>query len=244
MRRLILDPMGLKGGFHPADFSARDLDDTATLYRKAVEADGRLAWNPAGPWVAQTDDYRALAPAPRAGPDYVIGSNGSLFGPMGNCRLTAEGLGQIMLMLMNGGRHGSRQILQPGSVAQLLSPQWRHDGHGGNGNSSGETVPDTRLEAMNAWGLGVQLFLDISGPGRGDRLVEGGGWRGAGHLGDAYGLTSAMVFDPATKSGMVFLIGGTGFDPETNPGRWSAMYRHEERILSAIHRHAFGDGRP
>ena len=91
MRRLILDPMGLKGGFHPADFSKQDLDDTATLYRKGVEVNDKMGWNPAGPWVAQTDNYRIEAPVPRAGPDYVIGSNGSPFGPMGNCRLTAEG---------------------------------------------------------------------------------------------------------------------------------------------------------
>ena len=256
MRRLILDPMGLRGGFHPADFSARDLADTATLYRKAVEVDDRQVWNPAGPWVAQTDDYRSAAPVPRARPDYIIGSNGTLFGPMGNCRLTVEGLGQVMLMLMNDGRHEGRQILGRDSVRQMLDTQWRHDGRTGNGrgvgngngngkgngNSSGETDVDTQLEAMNAWGLGVQIFMDISGPGRGDRLVPGGGWRGAGHLGEAYGLTSAMVFDPATKSGMVFLIGGTGFDPETNPGAWSAMHRHEERILGAIHKHVFGGG--
>ena len=243
MRRLILDPMNLKGGFHPADFSAEDLGNVATLYRKRTGDDGKEVWNPNGPWVAQTDDYLTAAPAPRALPNYVIGTNGSLFGPMGNCRLTAEGLGKVMLMLMNGGAHEGRQILKRDSVGQMLSVQWRHDGKGLNGNSNGEVGFGTHRDYMNVWGLGVHHFQDISGPGRGDRLVEGGGFKASGHLGDAWGLTSAMVFDRATKSGLIFMTGGPGFDPELSPGKYSAFYRHEEQILTALYRRAIvGDG--
>lgn len=238
MQRLVLDPMDLRGGFHPADFSKRDLHDTATLYRKGVEVNDRRVWNQAGPWVPQTDNYRHEAPVPRAGPDYVVGTNGSLFGPMGNCRLTAEGLGHVMLMLMNDGMHRNKRILKQDSIEQMLSTQWRHDGKGRNGNSNGEVGFGTHQELMNAWGLGVHLFQDISGPARGDRLVEGGGFKPVGHLGDAWGLTSAMVFDPKSRNGMIFLIGGPAFDPDTNPGKFSSMYRHEERILDALYRHA------
>ena len=91
---------------------------------------------------------------------------------------------------------------------------------------------------MNAWGLGNQHFLDISGTAHGDRLVEGGGLMAVGHLGDAWGLRSAFVFDPKSKNGMIFLTGGPGFDPETTPGAWSALHRFEERILTALHKHA------
>jgi hypothetical protein len=59
-----------------------------------------------------------------------------------------------------------------------------------------------------------------------------------GHHGDAYGLMSTFVFDPASKSGMVVLVGGTSSDPEANKGRYSAMPGFEERILSALHRRA------
>lgn len=34
------------------------------------------------------------------------------------------------------------------------------------------------------------------------------------------------------------LAGGPGFDPETYPGNYSSFHRHEERILTALHRHA------
>ena len=238
MNRLIFNPMNLKGGFHPADFSKDDLSNVATLYRKRTGDDGKEIWNPAGPWIAQVDDYLAAPPTPRALTDYVIGTNGSLFGPMGNCRLTAEGLSKIMLMLMNGGVHEGRQILKTGSVEQMLSVQWRHDGMGLNGNSNGEVGFGTHRDFMNVWGLGVHHFLDISGPGRGDRLVDGGGFNASGHLGDAWGLTSAMVFDRKTKNGLIFLTGGPGFDPETYTGKYSAFYRHEEQILTALYKRA------
>ena len=234
MRRLILAPMELQGGFHPADFSRDELDNIATLYRKRTEINGREVWNPAGPWVVQVDDYVTAAPEPRALADYTIGSNGTLFGPQGNCRLSAAGLGKIMLMLMNDGRLGTRQILKKKSVEQMFAQQWRFDAAQKNGSNGYGGHQD----AMNAWGLGNQQFLDVSGAGSGDRLVESGGFKAVGHMGDAWGLTSAMVFDRANKNGMIFLVGGPGFDPENYSGKYSAHYRYEEQILTALHRYA------
>lgn len=234
MRRLILDPMDLRGGFHPADFAKSELDNTAALYRKATEIDGREVWNSAGPWVAQVSDYVTAAALPRALPDYTVGTNGTLFAPHGNCHLSAAGMGKIMLMLMNDGMAGGKQILMKASVQRMLSQQWRHDGTGKNGSSEYGGHPD----AMNAWGLGNQHYLDVSGPAAGDRLVEGGGFRAAGHMGDAYGLTASLVFDREKKNGMIFLVGGPGVDPETTRGKYSAQYRYEEKIHTALHRHA------
>lgn len=238
MRRLILDPLNVKGGFHPADFSKEDLANVATLYRKRIEVDGKEIWKPMGPWVAQVDDHRSDPPAARALPDYVPGTNGTLFGPQGNCRLSAAGLARVMLMLVNGGEIDGKVILKRDSVEQMLSTQWRHDGRGRNGDSNGEVGYGTHADRMNAWGLGVQHFLDLTGPNRGDRLVEPGGFKASGHMGDAWGLTSIMAFDRKTKTGLIFLTGGPGFDPETYPGAYSAMYRHEEQILTALYKRA------
>jgi CubicO group peptidase (beta-lactamase class C family) len=241
MRRLILDPMNLPGGFHPADLSKADLANVATLYRKRTEVNGKEIWNSAGPWIPQVDDYRRDAPLPRALPDYKIGTNGTLFGPQGNCRLSAAGLSKIMFMLMNEGRHDGKQILSPASVAEMLREQWRHNGRGekfaagSNGDANGEADFGSGRRLMNAWGLGNQHFLDITGAGNGDRLVRGGGFRAFGHLGDAWGLTSAMVFNPHSRDGMIFMIGGPSFDPETSRGEYSGLYRHEEQILDALY---------
>lgn len=237
MARLILEPMGLRGGFHPADFPARDLANVATLYRKR-EATGLERWDIAGPWIPQVDDYSVNAPVPRVGPGYVAGANATAIGPAGGLRVTAADLGRIMLMLMNRGAHEGKQILQPGTVDLMLKTAWQRDDKGANGDPNGESGFGRHRDFFNAWGLGNQHFLDISAPNRGDRLAEDGGLRWVGHLGDAWGLTSAMVFDPHTRNGIIYFTGGPGFNPESYPGRYSSFYRHEELILTALYRRA------
>ena len=234
MQRLVFDPLGIRGGFNPAEMSDADVASIATLYRKRTEINDKEIWNPSGPWVAQVDDYSNAAPVSRAGPNYVVGTNGTLFGPQGACRLSAADLGRVMLMLMNEGVYDGRRVLTAASVREMLREQWRADGAG----NSGDVNSGGGKQLMNAWGLGNQHFLDITGTGRGDRLVAGGGFKAVGHLGDAWGLTSVFVFDPQAKNGMIFLSGGPGFDPSTTPGKYSAFYRYEERILSSLYGHA------
>ena len=240
MQRRVFTPLGVRGGFHPADFSPRDLADTATLYRKRKEINGQEIWDPSpatGPWIAQVDDYLSAAAIPRANADYVIGSNGTAFGPQGAARLSASGLGKLMRLLMGGGEVDGVRLLKAESVAHMLAVQWRFDAAKPNGGTS--EFGDAQ-NLFNGWGLGNQHFLDVSGPARGDRLVEGGGFIGVGHLGDAWGLTSAFVFDPKTGAGVIFLTGGPSWNPDTTRGNYSAFYRHEERILTALIRYALG----
>lgn len=232
MKRLIVDPLGLQGGFNPAEFSPDRVANLATLYRKASAGDIQT-WNPQGPWIVQVDDYTLQAPVSPAPEGYVIGSNATLFGPQGNFRASAADLGRIMLMLMNGGELEGRRFLKRESIDALFSQQWRLDGA-----SNGNSCDGTRKERFQSWGLGTQRFLDVSGPGCGDRLVEGGGFTGVGHLGEAYGLTGAFVLDHKARNGLVFLTGGPGFDPETYGGKYSSFFRHEELILTALHRRA------
>ncbi len=234
VKRLVLDPLGIAGGFNPAEFGARELANVATLYRKRRVEGTREVWDPAGPWVAQVDDYSREAPVPRASAAYEIGTNGTLFGPQGAARLSAQGLGRFMRMLMNGGALEGTRVLQAATVDLMLSRQWTWDERAANGSNAF----GTHGAYFNAWGLGNQHFLDVGGPGRGDRLVDGGGFAGVGHIGDAWGLTAAFAFDPRTKHGLVFLTGGPGFDPATDPGRYSARYGHEERILTALWKRA------
>ena len=231
MKRLILDPLGLRGGYNPAELPADRVTNIATLYRKATAGDTQ-AWNSSGPWIVQVDDYSRQAPVSRAGPDYEIGSNGTLFGPQGGVRASAADLGRIMLMLMNSGELEGRRILEAETVDAMLSQQWPRAG------ANGDSEYGSHKGRFNAWGLGNQRFLDLSGPDFGDRLVEGGGFPASGHLGDAYGLFATFAFDRATRNGFVFLVGGTAFDPETERGAYSSASRFEERIATALHKRA------
>lgn len=222
MKRLLLDPMGLHGGYNPSEFSAEDLANLATLYRKRT-TDTEI-WDSAGPWIAQVDDYSKRPPARPAGIDtYVIGTNATPFSPTGGCRMSARDMGKVMLMLMNEGKHEGRQILRADTLATMFSRQWSFDGANG----------DTDKGLFTHWGLGNQHFVDTPGA----QLVEGGGFGGVGHLGEAYGLMSVFAADLKAKNGMVVLVGGVSSDPAAYKSKSSAMTRFEEQILSAMHRH-------
>ncbi|MFC0252324.1 serine hydrolase domain-containing protein [Massilia consociata] len=225
MQRLLLQPLGLEGGYHPSALPPAALGKLATLYRKrTVDTE---VWNAAGPWIPQVDDYSARPPASPAGiATYVPGTNATPFSPTGGLRISARALGVVMRMLMNGGMHGSTRIVQRATLERMFARQWTHDGKGGNGDSLGGF--------FNAWGLGNAQFPDRPGMA----LVEGGGFEAVGHLGDAYGLRSVFAADLARGNGMIVLAGGTSSDPALDKGRHSALARYEERILTALYRHA------
>ena len=232
MRAQVLAPLGVDATYDPADLGPRAAERIATLYRKRSGEEGHEVWDPAGPWRPQVDDYSREPPVSRAGGDYEIGTNATVMGPQGGLRASASDLGRVMRLLLGRGEIEGRRILARATVEEMLRPQWTFDGRNGNSDYA------VTRRRFNAWGLGNQHFLDVSAPGQGDRLVEGGGFRAVGHLGDAYGLTSCMALDPASGDGMVFLSGGSAFDPYAQRGEWSALSRYEERILDALHRRA------
>jgi hypothetical protein len=138
-------------------------------------------------------------------------------------------MGVVMRMLMNGGVHEGRRLFERAALERMFARQWTHDGSNG----------DSLVGFFNAWGLGNAHFPDRPGMG----LVEGGGFEAVGHLGDAYGLRSVFAFDPVRANGLVVLAGGVSSDPEQNKGRYSALARYEERILTALYRHAIAGQR-
>lgn len=224
MKRLLLGPLGMRGGYNPSEFSAEDLANVATLYRKRT-TDTEI-WNAAGPWIAQVDDYSVRAPKRPDGIDgYVVGTNATPFSPTGGLRVSAADMGKVMLMLMNDGIHEGRRILKSASLQRMFTRQWTYDGSGGNG--------DSERGLYNRWGMGNQQFPDR--PGTGMQVVEHGGFSGVGHLGEAYGLMSAFIFDPVTRNGMIMLVGGVSSDPDAYKGAYSSMPRFQEQILTALH---------
>ncbi|WP_198118497.1 serine hydrolase domain-containing protein [Massilia rhizosphaerae] len=215
MRRLLIDPLGLQAGYLPAELPPAALANLATLYRKrTVDTE---VWDPHGPWIAQADDYSVKPPA--AIEHYVIGTNATPFSPTGGLRIGARDMGVVMRMLMGSGP----RLLKPATLDLMFSRQWTYDGRNG----------DTSDGLFRCWGLGNEQFPDAPGT----RLVDGGGFPAVGHLGDAYGLMSVFVFDRARRNGMIALVGGTSTDPfsPANKGRYSALARFQERILTALY---------
>ena len=226
MKRAVLDPLGMSGDF---DAAAVAVDRVATLYRKRKPDDDDGPWDPKGPWIAQVDDYHGTPAVPRTTPAYVPGRNGTRYGPQGGLRASAADLGRVMRMLLERGTLDGRRFLQPATVEAMFARQWTYQGP-----PSGITHEDLPSPRFLAWGVGNQQFLDVAGAGEGDRIVEGGGFRGVGHLGDAWGLRGAFIFNRESRDGFVFLAGGPGVDPMTRRGKYSSFFRYEERIMTAL----------
>lgn len=227
MRRLLVEPLGLHAGYNPSELPAADIANIATLYRKrTVDTE---VWDANGPWIAQADDYSKAPPAAPPGIErYRIGTNATPFSPTGGLRISARDMGVVMRMLMNGGVHEGKRLLQQATLDRMFARQWTYDGKGGNGDS---------LDGLfNCWGLGNEQFPDD--PATRTRLVEGGGFAAVGHLGDAYGLMSVFVADLKQRNGMVALVGGTSTDPLVYKGLYSSLARFQEQILTAMHRRA------
>lgn len=223
--RHVLAPLGVDASFNVRNLSDAGFAQLATLYRR--QRDG--AWDAGVPWHAQVDDYRDTRPAPPPGLEaYVPGANGTLFSPQGGLRISARDLVALMKLFLHGGEAAYGRVLAPATVQQILTDQWRFDPALGNGDPYGGL--------MRAFGLGLHHIsnapADRFGPS--DRIVAGPAPELWGHTGDAYGLLSAMLFDPARDLGFVYIIGGTGRDPETYKGAYSGFYRWEEQIQTAL----------
>lgn len=229
MRELVLNPLGMLGGFNTSEFSEVERANSAVLYRKQRVEPGkdgqedREIWDVSAPWRPQSDNWLAALPKPIANIDaYVPGRNGSLFGPQGGLRTRVSDLATVMAMLMNGGMHQGKRFLKKASIDRMFSEQWRHELVKGNG--------DTYEGAYQAWGISAEHFIDRSGPGWGDRLITTGGLEAWGHRGFAYGLQAGFMLDAARQRGMIYVISGHAANPETHRGRFSSFPMWEEKL--------------
>ncbi len=222
----LLARLGVEASFNVSALSADALSQLAPLYRRRQAE----IWTPEGPWIPQIDDLASTPPfpAPHELEQYQPGSNGTLFSPQGGLRISARDLVEVMKVFLNAGQGEPPPLLQPATVAQILRVEWRFDPTLRNGDPYGGL--------MRAWGLGLHHFTGspADGHGRSDRLAGNHSRPAWGHLGDAHGLLGGMLFDPHHNTGMIYLIGGVGCDPETYPGRDSAFYRWEEDLQRAI----------
>jgi len=131
-------------------------------------------------------------------------------------------------MLMAGGVHDGKRLLQQATLERMFARHWSYDGVGGNGNPLGSI--------LSPRGLGNAHYPDRPG------LWLTPGFDAVGHLGDAYGLRSIFAMDRSVGkgggNGIVVLAGGSARDPATNPGRDSSLAGYEERVLASVYRRA------
>ena len=215
----IFAPLGLSCGFNVAAMPEEVKATVGTLYRK-LDAEGN--YDPAeGTWVPQCDDFSRGYPTEDYA-DYVIGTNGSLFGPMGSLRVSLNELCILLRMFCGGGNYGGVRILKPETVERMFTPVWSFDPQNPNG--------DTYGGMMNCYGMGPHIFTNRP---RGDRVTAAQTLSFAGHTADAYGLLGGMLFDRRKGNGLIYIVAGYGSDKDRYFGQNSAFYGWEEDLLAA-----------
>ncbi|HWR10616.1 MAG TPA: serine hydrolase domain-containing protein [Rectinemataceae bacterium] len=254
MRETVFEPLGIDGGFNVNLLSDEGFANLSPIYRKCpADKESDDSWNAMGPWYPQIDDYRGLRPklpvrippaigaenqdvrnssAPPSLEDYRLGENGSLFSPQGGMRIRARDLAKIAQCLIDGGkvdagfgleggteaaepRSGGIRLLSEMSVDAMMTPGWRRREDGSN----------CEEEFSHTYATGIGLMRP-TGPGGRPGL-----W---GHRGNAYGFLGGMFVDRSGRSGYVYMIGGTGANPDTNRDAQSGLTVWEEALGRAI----------
>lgn len=219
----VFAPMGLTCSYNVSAMPREAQARIGTLYRKLDEAGKDDPVN--GTWKPQCDDFSKGYPCEDYA-EYILGSNGSLFGPMGSLRISLNELCRILLMFCNGGSWQGRQILKPDTVDRMFAPVWNYDPARENG--------DTYYGLMNSYGMGPHIITNTHG----DRIVPWQDLPFAGHTACAYGLLGGMLFDREKANGIIYCIAGTGCDIGTYPGARSGFYGWEEVLLEAAAEYA------
>jgi len=220
MTEHLFAPMDLSCSYNVSEMSPEVLAQVGTIYRK-LDKDGKC--DPVnGTWTAQCDDFTNGYPNMDYS-GYSIGTNGSLFGPMGSLRVSVNELCQLLLMFCNGGNYNGVRILKAETIEQMFTPVWTYDPVAKNGDTCGNS--------MFCYGMGPQIFRNS---GSADRLVKEQNLPFAGHSAAAYGLFGGMFFDRKRGNGLIYIAAGTGSDWDQYPGTYSSsFYGWEEDLLTA-----------
>jgi len=109
---------------------------------------------------------------------YVIGYSTPLFSPTGGMKISAMDLARYMIMHMNYGTSGSVRIISEASSRLMQTP----------------------IVVVNEWTKYCMSLLHTTNLIPGEIMV--------GHTGSAYGVYSAMFFEPNKKFGFVMITNG------------------------------------
>lgn len=238
----ILKQLDIKADYTPGNLSKGEFRNLGVIYQKNNQG----KWNENGPWIPQIDDYQGKQPPKDQvkvqNPDhrdldafydlkdYVPGTNATIFSPQGGLRLNCDELGHALEMLINGGKYKGKQIIRPGLLKEMMTPQWTYDPKNPNGSTYGGTI--------EAYGLSLYPIYGNST----SRVVKDHELNLWGHTGEAYGLLSGLFLIPGTKDGFVYMMNGEAVAEDDDPrsaGKFSGNYIWEENIMDTICRNAF-----
>lgn len=208
-KKHVLVPLRIDGGYDPA--LLLHPDQLATLY-----------YHTANGYEAAKDSNTHFEPEAPA--QYQIGTNATIFSPQGGLRISLDGLYRLAQFVFGGGTLDGATVLSKTSLQMMLQPEWRYDGHNGEG-----------VYPVSSYGLATIQLTGTPDPS-GHPTRPWPGYRGGlvGHLGDAYGLRSGFWLNPHTRDGYLFIADGFPEDGKEKPGKFSAFTNVEEEIFAAL----------
>ena len=195
----VLEPLNITGSFNIYEMSKEALDETGTLYEKLTN--GEFDIN--GTWTARMDDFINGYPEANYS-EYVIGTNGALYGPMGDLRVSLTELTHLVYMFLNNGTYNNNIILKKETIEKMFKIIWKYDKKKNNGN--------TYNDYDYAYAGGPSVITNI---GR-NRLHEKKNLNFSGHTADAYGLFGGLFFDRIKGYGLVYRGNGVSINLEKN----------------------------
>lgn len=143
------------------------------------------------------------SPAPRIDTGYIMGYTTPVFSPTGGMKTSARDLARYMIMHMNYG-------IDPASGVRIISEE----------NSKLMQTPAIPTGDEGGYGLALTRTTNLI---IGETMV--------GHTGSAYGLYSAMYFEPEKKFGIVMMTNGTTSDYATYVNGYAPVQREVVNIL-------------
>lgn len=204
MRESVLQPAGIRAGYNWSGLEDLPLDRVAVLYRKRVP--DTEDWQPAGPWQAQVDAFAERVRGPAVPPDYVLGSNPTLFAPQGGLRVRPIDVARFVRLLfdprMAKRSRGARVELKPETRALLCQPVYTASGGEISGNSEGSFY--------TAFGVGAQ-----------PKTIAAREW--CGHFAEAYGLKGGALFDARRRETLVYFLTGFANEPPLGDKRYPGL---------------------
>ncbi len=208
MQQNLFVPLGITGSYIPE--GVPDINNLAVIYRYGD-----------GVWTPQTDDFRGVMSSPRDFAGYRTGTNGAVFSPQGGLRISAAELARIMILHLNGGKYDGERIVSRRSIRLMHKPQWTSDGTNGE------------AEEARSFSRGLSVHI-LPVPAADEPLPEG--VRMIGHTGSAYGLFSALFFDPAGKYGFIIIMNGIRDGVSKKPSH--SFYDFQDALLKALRENA------
>jgi CubicO group peptidase (beta-lactamase class C family) len=209
-KSLILDKVGIGGGFNWSGVDYDTVGQSSPLYRRQASSQEWRVQVDGNPQALSRPTHNSPNGAPLS--EYVVGTNGLLFSPQGGLRASITDLLRVAEILL-----GRTSLFSASQIERMSAVVWEN----ANSQSTG-----SEREVFQSFGSGIhRIHANAHGPivGLKQNLI--------GHYGEAYGLLGGVWVSPENQAGFAWFINGSLDAPEA--GLRSSLYAVEENMMQA-----------